>query len=162
MHLSIISFFIVQFAPESPWYLVLNHKEEEAKKILAMIAKTNCRPPLFGEVSYAGGKRRNGGQKNQLSSQNTLVQPSSAESDSCPNEIEDNNPTSYLTQPSKEETVDNNLTVLSSDSESDNIQLLVSDENVHKQAFSQHCLKHIAKHKAINYYHWFLLLYKNG
>ena len=156
------SISIMQFAPESPRYLVLNGKEEEAKKILAMIAKTNCRPPLLGRLVTQEEKEEMLDKRNQLSYQNTLVQPSSVESGSCPNEIEDSNPTSYITQPNKEETVDNNLTVMSSDSESDNVQLLVSDEHVHRQTFSKYHLKRITKQKAVNYYHWFLLLFKNG
>ena len=56
-------------------------------------------------------------------------------------------------------TNDNDLTVMSSDNESDHELLIASDECVHRQGWS---LKKIIREKAIGYYHWFQLLFKNG
>ena len=129
--------------------------------MLAVIAKTNCRPLLLGRLVTQEEKEELLDKRNKLSSQDELVEPSSVESDRCSNEIEDN-PTSCITQPNKEETVDNDLTVISSESDSDNVQLLVPGEHTHRRTLSQYRIKLIIKEKAVNYYQWFLLLFKNG
>ena len=99
--------------------------------------------------------------RNKLSFQDELVEPSSLESDRCSNEIE-NNPTSCITQPNKEKTVDSDITVISSETDSDNVQLLVPGEHTHRRTLSQYRIKLIISQKAVSYYQWFLLLFKNG
>ena len=71
----------------------------------------------------------------------------------------------YGTVPNKEEneqTADNDLVMMSSDNESDQELLIVSDEHTHKQTFTLAYIKRIMKIKACDYYHWFLILFKNG
>ena len=98
----------------------------------------------------------------ERSSLGEQVVPSVAVSENYPDEIQAND-TSCEGQPNKEETVDNELTVIPSDSESDSVLLLQSNKHTHRQ-FSQSYIqvKRVIKEKAINYYHWFLLLFKNG
>ena len=56
-------------------------------------------------------------------------------------------------------TNDNDLVVMSSDNESDHELLIAADEGVHRRNWY---LKKVIKEKAISYYHWLLLLFKNG
>ena len=70
--------------------------------------------------------------------------------------------TEEVTQPNKKEAVDKELTVISSDNESDSELLLVSEEHTHRRTLPSSRIKRVIKEKAINYYHWFLLLFKNG
>jgi len=42
--------FVVQLIPESPQYLIVNGKEDKARKVLALVAKITCRPPLSGKL----------------------------------------------------------------------------------------------------------------
>ena len=88
------------------------------------------------------------------------IEPLVTVSENCTNEIEADN-TSSIPQPNMEETVDNELTIISSDNESDSVLLLESNEHTHRHV-SQNHIKHVIKEKAVNYYHWFLLLFKNG
>ena len=101
-------------------------------------------------------------ERNQTSSpDNEQVKASIVSSENCSNETEaDNN--RHETQPNKEETVDNELTMMSSDNESDSELLLTSDDSTHKRTLSWTYSKRFIKYKATKYYHWFLILFKNG
>ena len=151
---SVYNFVFLQFVPESPRYLVLNGKEDKAKKVLALIAKINCRPPLSGKLVTQEEKEQMLKERNQTPSPNQHVERSVAVSD---NEIEASN-TSYEIQPNKE---DNELAGISSDNESDSVLLLEANEHTQRQVSPSH-FKSFIKEKAISYYHWFLLLFKNG
>ena len=145
--------------PESPRYLVLNDKEDKAKKVLALIAKVNCRPPLSGRLVTQEEKEQMLKERNQTTIiDNEQVETSVAASDNFSNEIKGD--ISNETQPNKEESIDNELTVMPSDDESDNVLLLQSNERTHRQ-FSQSYLESFIKEKAV-YYHWFSLLFKKG
>ena len=147
--------------PESPRYLILNGKEDKAKKVLALIAKVNCRPPLSGRLVTQEEKEQMLKERNQTTIiDNEQVETSIVGSENFPNEIKAGD-ISNETQPNKEESIDNELTVMPSDDESDNVLLLQSNERTHRQ-FSQSYLESFIKEKAVNYYHWFSLLFKNG
>ena len=127
--------------------------------MLAQIAKMNCRPPLSGTLVTQEEKEQMMEERRNTSSPNEKHnEPSIADSANCSSKIE----ADYITQPNKEETVDNDLTIVSSDNQSDSVQLLVSDEHTHRRTFFQTHIKQFLKGKAFNYYHWFLLLFKNG
>ena len=89
---------------------------------------------------------------------NEQVEPSIVGSENCSNEIEAEN-TSYETQPNKEET---ELTMMSSDNESDSELLLTSDDSTHKRTLSWKYTKLFIKNKATKYRQWFLILFKDG
>ena len=65
-------------------------------------------------------------------------------------------------QPNQEESVNNELTVMSSDIESDGEKLLASDESACKQALSWAYSRRFIKSELTKYYHWLLILFKNG
>ena len=89
---------------------------------------------------------------------NEQVEASIVGSENCSAEIEADN-TSYETQPNKEET---ELTMMSSDNESDSELLLTSDDNTHKHTLSWKYTKLFIKNKATKYHQWFLILFKDG
>ena len=150
---------IVQFVPESPRYLILNGNEDKAKKVLALIAKVNCRPSLSGRLVAQERKEQMIEEKSRISlSDDEHVGPSNLASGNSPIATEADD-SKYITQLNE---VDNELTVVSSDNESDSVQLLTSVEHTHRLTFSQTYIKYFIKEKAFNYYHWFLLLFKNG
>ena len=91
---------------------------------------------------------------------NEQVEPSIVGSDNFPNTMKADD-INHETQSNKEESIDNELTLMPSDDESDSVLLLQSNEHTHRQ-FSQSYLKSFIKEKAISYYHWFLLLFRNG
>ena len=98
-------------------------------------------------------------ERNRTSSpDNEQVEASIVGSEDCSNEIEADN-TSYEAQPNKEET---ELTVISSDNESDSELLLASDDSTHKRTLSWKHSKLFITNKATKYYQWFLILFKNG
>lgn len=65
---------------------------------------------------------------------------------------------------SKEECDDIIDDEISLDNASSDIELLLvsSSEHKHWQTFSWGYVRNITKRKAVNYYHWLLLLFKNG
>ena len=156
--------FVLQFVPESPRYLILHGKEDRAKKVLALMAKINCKQPLSGRLVTQEEKEQLLEERNKVSSAaNEIVETSMTESEDQTGETE-MELKDYGTLPNKEEngeiaTIDNDLVMMSSDNESDQELLIASDECIHRQTSS---LKSIIKEKAISYYHWFLLLFKNG
>ena len=158
--------FFPQFVPESPRYLIIHGKEEKAKKVLALIARLNCKQPLVGRLVTQEEKERMLQERSQsCSPANGIVETSMMEPGSPPGEIE-SEPRDYGTLPNNEENgqlaVSNDITVLSSDNESDHELLIASDEHTHRQKLSLKTLKKKMKEKAGQYYYWFLLLFKNG
>ena len=151
--------FIVQVVPESPRYLVLNGKEDKAKKVLALIAKINCRPPLSGKLVTQEEKEQMLKERNQTTvADNEQVETSTGGSENCSNEIEADNAT-HEAQPNKEET---ELTMMSPDNESDSELLLTTDDSIHKHTLSWKYSKLFIRNKATKYHQWFLILFKNG
>ena len=147
--------------PESPRYLVLKGKENKAKKVLALIAKINCRPPLSGRLVTVEEKEQLLEERNQTSVPDEQSELLVVRSDSHYIETEPES-TSYLTQPNKEKSVDNELTVISSDNESDGEMLLASDDSACKRTLSWTYNKRFIKREMTKYYQWILILFKNG
>ena len=161
-----VHYFFLQFVPESPRYLIFHGKEEKAKKVLALIARLNCKQPLIGRLVTQEEKERMLQERSQsCSPAHRLVETSMMEPESPPGEME-SEPMDYGTLPNGEENgqlaVCNDITVLSSDNESDHELLIASDERTHRQTLSLKTLKRRMKEKAEQYYYWFLLLFKNG
>ena len=129
--------------------------------MLALMAWLNCKQPLTGRVVTQEEKEKLLQKRNQLT--NGLVETSMMEPDDESGELE-LEPNDYGTLPNKEEnskmvTNDNDLVVMSSDNESDHELLIAADEGVRNRSWY---LKKVFKEKAISYYHWLLLLFKNG
>ena len=129
--------------------------------MLTLMAKINCKQPLSGKLVTQEEKEQLLQERNKVSSaENEVVETSMTEPEDQTGEPE----MDYGTLPNKEEngqipTIDNDLVMMSSDNESDQELLIASDECIHKRTSS---LKRIIKEKAVNYYHWFSLLFKNG
>ena len=132
--------------------------------MLALIAKINCKQPLSGRLVTQEEKEQLLQERNKVfSAENEIVETSMTEPEGQTGEPE-MELKDYGTLLTKEEndqiaTIDNDLVVMSSDNELDQELLIASDECTHRRTLS---LKRIIKEKAINYYHWFLLLFKNG
>ena len=154
----------MQFVPESPRYLTLHGKEEKAKKVLALMSKLNCKQPLSGRLVTQEEKEQLLKERNKVSSaENEIVETSMTEPEDQTGEPE-MELKDYGALPNEEENGqiannDNDLVAMSSDNESDQKLIIASDECTHRRTSS---LKGIIKEKAISYYHWFLLLFKNG
>ena len=121
-----------------------------------MIAKINCKQPLSGRLVTQEEKERMLKERNRTFLSSKSVEPSIISSENHSNELEEAN-SNYIQQLNKGETIDNEIAIISSDNDSDSVLLLDSNEHTLRPA-SQNNMKQ----KAINYYHWFLLLFKNG
>ena len=121
-----------------------------------MIAKINCKQPLSGRLVTQEEKERMLKERNRTFLSNKSVEPSIISSENHSNELEEAN-SNYIQQLNKGETIDNEIAIISSDNDSDSVLLLDSNEHTLRPA-SQNNMKQ----KAIKYYHWFLLLFKNG
>ena len=121
-----------------------------------LVAKMNCTPVLLGRIVTEEEKERLLEERTISNSPVKEVKVLNIDQENNEsNDIKEND----NMKPNKEETVDIELTVMSSDNESDSELLLVSDEHVYRRPPSWN---YIIRKEAINYYHWFLLLFKNG
>ena len=148
--------------PESPRYLILNGKEEKAKKVLAWIARVNCRPPLSGRLVTQEEKERLLQERNLESSlDQTLKVPVTTLVDSSSEaRLVTKEKSNYGTLPNTEESVNNEqIDDMSSINESEIELSLISEGNAHEQKRS---CKEIIIEKFVTYYQWFLILFKNG
>ena len=153
--------FDLQFVPESPRYLILKNKEDKAKKVLALMAKVNCKQPLSGRLVTQEIKEQMIKDRNQITSVSP-DEPLIVASENHSGEVDTDN-TSCITQPNKETTIDNELPMMSSDNGSDSEVLLVSTgEQLHRQMHSQGYIKRFIKDEATKYRDWFSILFKNG
>ncbi|XP_065892909.1 putative transporter svop-1 [Dysidea avara] len=135
----LVMILLFPLIPESPRYLVFHGKEEKAKKVLALIAKINRKPVPIGRLVTAE-------EKEQLLKERALSLKDVTEMDDEETEAKE---AVNGTLPN----IDNNdLAIISSDNESDSELLL--DEHTHRR-------KQIIN-KLVNYYHWILILFKNG
>ena len=150
----------MQFVPESPRYLVLCGKEEEAKRVLALMAWVNCKQPLLVRLVTHEKKeqlleegRNQGSDKMIRNAENSVTELENISSVEKETKYKD-----YGTVPNKEENEqmpDNNLVIMPSDYD----LLTLSDKHTHKRMAK---IKKIVKEKSTEYYHWFLLLFKDG
>ena len=106
--------------------------------MLSLIAKVNCKPLPTGRLVTAEEKERLFKKRNQ----SPLLNEAASESEDI----------SYGTLPNMENSAITDFTIISSDNESDSELLL--DEHTHRR-------KQIIN-KLVNYYHWILILFKNG
>jgi len=133
--------FFPQLIPESPRYLIFKGKQEKAKKVLSLIAKVNRKPPLTGRLVTVEEKE----QLLEKRDQSPLLSETASESETNGGDI------SYGTLPDMEISAMTDFTIIS-DNESDSELLL--DERTHRRTKIMN--------KLINYYHWILILFKNG
>ena len=123
-----------------------------------MIAKIDCKEPLSGRLVTQEEKERMLKRRNQILLSDERVEPSIVGSDNCSNELSDGHVTISNIL---DETIDTEFTVMSSDNESDSVMLLQSNDHALRPIFSRAYVKRFFKAKANDYYHWFLLLFKN-
>ena len=136
--------------------------------MLALIAWVNCKKPLSGRLVTQEEKESLLEERNRLSSPtNELAETSLMEPEDPSGEMH-SDPKDYGTLPNVEENghvaADNDIVMMSSDVESDQELLIVSDEHTHRRTLSwkEMISKIVIKEKARSYYQWFLLLFKNG
>ena len=127
------------------------------------MARINCKPPLSGKLVTQEEKERILEERHQRSSSPDKLTDQSVVGlvNHC-NEIDTANAAGYTTQPNKEERIDNELTMMSSDNESDSEQLLTSNEYIHKKALTWAYTKYFIKSNTTKYRNWFFILFKNG
>ena len=125
-----------------------------------LVAKMNCTPVSLGRIVTEEEKESLLEERNHSTLSNSPVKQDESLSIGQKNDQSNNIVTDNLIQPNKEQKFDNELTLVSSENESDSELLLVSDGHMHK--ISRAPWAYIIKKEAINYYHWFLLLFKNG
>ena len=89
------------------------------------------------------------------------IETSMVESESSTNDIE-TEPKDYGTLPSMKESCHQSVTDSDVTNDSDHELLIASDECTHRLTLSRIHIKQKIKEKAITYYQWFLILFKNG
>ena len=148
--------------PESPRYLVLHGKEEKAIRVLAMISKINCKPMLSGRLVTLEEKRRLQLEKDRECSSSTSIQSSySSSSDTPVKDILEDTEYEILQDEAKDDKIVNNK--IPPDIVSDVELLLVSSNDyTHQETLSCTHIKSVTKRKAVGYFHWFMILFKNG
>ena len=159
----LLKFIFVQFLPESPRYLILKGEEQKAKKVLALIAQINCKQPLLVKLVTHEKKEQMLEEKiyqrsDKLITDNeiSMTEMENITSGKAQTELKDYG--SVSNKQDNEKAADNGLVMIPSDKE----LLTDSDEHAHKQMLSLDKIKKIVKEKSTEYYHWFLLLFKNG
>ena len=125
-----------------------------------LVAKMNCTPVSLGRIVTEEEKESLLKERNHSILSSSPVKQDESLSIGQENDQSNNIVTDNLIQPNKEQKFDNELTMVSSENESDSELLLVSDGHMHK--ISRAPWTYTIKKEAINYYHWFLLLFKNG
>ena len=125
-----------------------------------LVAKMNCTPVSLGRIVTEEEKESLLEERNHSILSSSPVKQDESLSIGQENDQSNNIVTDSLMQPNKEQKFDNELTLVSSENESDSELLLVSDGHMHK--ISRAPWMYTIKKEAINYYHWFLLLFKNG
>ena len=130
-------------------------------KVLALMAKINCKPMLSGRLVTVEEKRRLTLEKTQQYSLSNGVQlPGNVSNETrIRNTMEEDG--YEILEAESDDVIDDDVSL---DNASSDIELLLvsSSEHKHWKAFSWGHVRNIAKRKAVNYYHWFLLLFKNG
>ncbi|XP_065892911.1 putative transporter svop-1 [Dysidea avara] len=128
--------------PESPRYLIFKGQEEKAKKVLSLIAKVNCKQLPDGRLVTAEEKEKLLKERSPLPDEITVSTTTMLDDEAETKEISG-------TLPNMDS---NDLTVISSDNDSDSELLLDEHTQRRKQIIN----------KLVNYYHWILILFKNG
>ena len=136
--------------------------EEKAKKVLATVAKVNCKSISVGRLVTEEEKERLLKERNQ----NSVPTEDVVESVAVETEIDSTTETtSNGTLPHARTIETTELTVVSSDNDSDSELLL--DEDTQKQDTRRRTLswshgKKIVTIKLVSYYRWIQILFKNG
>ena len=141
----------LQLVPESPRYLIYCGKEEKAKKVLASIAKINCKQLPEGRLVTAEEKER---MAKEYSPPLDDVMESVMLSTGGKNDV------GFGTLPSMEVSQKSDLSMIASCHESERELLL--GERTHRRGLSCSCIKDTINDKIVGYYHWTLILFKNG
>ncbi|XP_065920567.1 putative transporter svop-1 [Dysidea avara] len=153
---------VFPLVPESPRYLIYRGMEEKAKKVLATVAKVNCKSISVGRLVTEEEKERLLKERNQ----NSVPTEDVVESVAVETEIDSTTETtSNGTLPHARTIETTELTVVSSDNDSDSELLL--DEDTQKQDTRRRTLswshgKKIVTIKLVSYYRWIQILFKNG
>ena len=152
----------LQLVPESPRYLIFHGKEEKAKKVLEFIAWVNCQPTFSGRLVTQEKKEQLLQERNRMSPPaSEIIETSMLEPEGTTNDIEAE-PKDYGTLPNMEENCCQTFDNSDVTNDSDHELLIASDECMYRRTLCQRHIKQRMKEKAITYYHWFLILFKNG
>ena len=151
--------------PESPRYLIYKGEEEKAKKVLARVARINCSLLMPGKLVTQEVKEDILKERSYLKAGNGLMESSFSEvrmqSSAAPNSGYGSLP-GEETPPLEEEGFNDGL---SSIDMTDIRRLLkrsqaCSIDNCDKCSWFY--LRKLITIKIVNYYHWILILFKNG
>ena len=155
--------------PESPRYLIIKGDETKAKKVLALVARINCVTLTVGRLVTQEEKEeviRQRTQPTDRKASNVFV-----ESMFTDNKQQRTSSSSYYgtlpgeeTPPLEDEVFTNNHVHFIDVSA---VQKLLSSTTQcspedDKEQCSCLCIQKTIKDKVVNYYHWLLLLFKNG
>ena len=141
----------------------MHGKEEKAKKVLALIARINCKQPLSRRVQLVTqeGKEQMLEERKSRKS-NKIIIAAEMSITKMERMTSGEAETDYGTVLNKEDngqTADNGFFIVSSENGSDQVPFTVSDNRIHKQIAY---IKETIKVKSYKFYHWFLLLFENG
>ena len=134
-------------------------------KVLALMAKINCKPMLSGRLVTVEEKRRlTMLNAQQYSLSNGVQLPGNVSDETRIRNMMEENGYEILQSEAESDDITCVDHEVSLDNASSDIELLTVSSNEHTQwrTFSWAYIRKIAKRKAINYYHWSLLLFKNG
>jgi len=153
--------------PESPRYLIYKGEEEKAKKVLNLVAKINCGRLILGRLVTQEVKENILKEQSYLKTSNGLMESSFTEvrRQSSP---ASNSAFTYgalpgeETPPLEEDTFNNGQPTIDM---SDIRKLLKRSRNCSIEdcdKCSWFYLRKLITNKLVNYYHWILILFKNG
>jgi len=130
--------------------LIYCGKEEKAKKVLSLIARMNCKHLPVGRLVTSEEKERMTKESPPLDDVMESIMPSS----------EGKNDVGFGTLPSMEASQKSDLSMIASFHESERELLL--GEHTYRRRLSCSCIKETISDKLVGYYHWTLILFKNG
>jgi len=126
----------------------------EAKKVLALVARINCKPPLSGKLVTQEEKEQMLEESNQPFSSIEHAEQSFVGSENYCNEINTDSACN-ITKPNEEKRNDTELILVSSEiSATSNGYVCECNQTLN--------WKYYVKNNATKYCNWFLILFKNG
>ena len=138
--------------PESPRYLICKGEEEKAKKVLTFVAKLNCTQLIPGRLVTQEVKEAILKERSCLKASNTLVESSFYEDKQSVDGKGEEAPSSS----SEDEDLDDDQPIIMKSGRSPRSQISDRDK------CSWFYLRKMITTKLVNYYHWILILFKNG
>jgi len=147
----LLSLPIPQIVPESPRYLIYHGKKEKAKKVLSLMARINCKKLPVGRLVTSE-------EKEQMTKE--YSPPLDDMMESIMLSLGGKNDVGFGTLPSMEASQKSDLSMIASFHESER-ELLLGD-HTHRRRLSCSYIKDTINERLVSYYHWILILFKNG